>query len=142
VPVVVRALDVLVLLQRSKSPLRTNEISDMKQMLRSTTFRILRTLAQRGYISQNLQHQFSARHTHNVDTLPIKTDDAPAPQPAVPHEPNDHELANHETNLSAGEVVEIQYVVLRNYKCSMPILLSVKKEAEEVKTFCQERRQG
>lgn len=54
VPVVVRTLDVLELLQSSETPLRTNQIADALRLPRTTTYRILRTLYYRGYVTQDL----------------------------------------------------------------------------------------
>jgi DNA-binding Lrp family transcriptional regulator len=48
VPAVLRTLDILELLYASKSPLKTNEIAEKAGISLSSTYRILRTLVQRG----------------------------------------------------------------------------------------------
>jgi hypothetical protein len=75
IPVVVRTLDILELLSRSDSPLKTNEISDRARVSRSTTYRILKTLVQRGYVSQDLDGRFSFSDPDNARITPIRRKD-------------------------------------------------------------------
>jgi hypothetical protein len=109
VPIILRALDIVELLQRSKSPLRTNEISDRTGVSLSTTYRILRTLLQRGYLCQNLQGQFSVKNAGHSAIMSIETHEIPFLR---------SELQDHDANLSGGEVVEFTDAVVRNRKHS------------------------
>jgi hypothetical protein len=68
VPVVHRTLDILELLYRSGSPLKSGQVSEIAKISPTTTYRILRTLLQRGYVEQRLDGRF----------IPVK-EIAPAP---------------------------------------------------------------
>src|SRR5580700_5081547 len=71
VPVVERALDILEVLYGSHCPLKTNDISRLSRVSRSTTYRILRTLAQRGYVFQNLEGEFSVKYLDSKKIVPV-----------------------------------------------------------------------
>jgi DNA-binding IclR family transcriptional regulator len=58
VPVLMRALDILELLSRS-TPLKMGEISLAVDVSPTTTYRILQTLVQRGYLAQDLEGKFT-----------------------------------------------------------------------------------
>lgn len=62
VPVLMRALDILELLSRVETPLKTNEVASATKIPMTTTYRILRTLAHRGYIVQDLEGRFSKQN--------------------------------------------------------------------------------
>lgn len=53
VPVVERTLDIMELLKETCEPMKVAAISDATGIARSTAYRILRTLVDRGYVSQN-----------------------------------------------------------------------------------------
>jgi len=58
VPVVERTFDILELLYRARTPLKCREISAQTRVSHTSTYRILRTLLQRGYVEQNLDGEF------------------------------------------------------------------------------------
>ena len=53
-PVVMRALDILEFLFQSSSSMKLDEIAERTGVARSSTYRILGTLEQRGYVSRSL----------------------------------------------------------------------------------------
>jgi hypothetical protein len=53
-PVVIRALDILEFLFQSPSSMKLNEIAERTGVARSSTYRILGSLEQRGYVSRSL----------------------------------------------------------------------------------------
>jgi hypothetical protein len=59
VPVLMHTLDVLELLLRRGVPLKMYEISEAAGVPLTTTYRILRTLAHRGYLAQDIEGRFS-----------------------------------------------------------------------------------
>lgn len=59
VPAVLRTLDILEVLHKNGYPLRSAQIAQLAQVSPSTTYRILRTLLERGYVSQNCNGGFS-----------------------------------------------------------------------------------
>lgn len=59
VPVLMRTLDILEALSNSDGPLKMNEISQKTGISKATTYRILRTLVYRGYVSQDIEGRFS-----------------------------------------------------------------------------------
>jgi hypothetical protein len=59
VPVVERTCDILELLESSDVSLRSNQIADLTHISRTTTYRIMRTLVQRGYVVQNLDGSYA-----------------------------------------------------------------------------------
>lgn len=107
VPIIVRALDILELLSDSKTPLKTNEIADVTETPRSTTYRILRTLLERGYIYQNLDGRFGVRDS--------KLDKVAAITRNNPRSALNHALEN-ESDLSVDRVVEILLAILQGLK--------------------------
>lgn len=60
VPIVVRTIDIIELLLSEEAPLSTREVSESVGVPVTTTYRILRTLLQRGYVMQDLQGRFRA----------------------------------------------------------------------------------
>lgn len=66
VPVVLRTLDIVELLNRSGPPLKAKEIAAITKISHSTTYRILRTLLERGYVVQNVDGQFNIRQSAEV----------------------------------------------------------------------------
>jgi IclR helix-turn-helix domain len=58
VPVLFRALDILEFLFQSSSPLKLDEIAKRTGVSRSSTYRILGTLEQRGYVSRSLDGHY------------------------------------------------------------------------------------
>jgi DNA-binding MarR family transcriptional regulator len=107
VPIIQRALDILELLYERESPLKTNEIADIAQIPRSTTYRILRTFLERGYIYQNLDGQFGVRDSKLMKALPIERSSITT---SLNH------AVECESNLSADRVVEILLAVLQGLK--------------------------
>jgi len=102
-----RTLDILELLFRNNSPLKTNEISDIVRVPRTTTYRILRTLVHRGYVSQDLEGRFSFQHSGNLRIIPIR--------------PHDQYIASHgksefEPDQPADEVIEIVVALLHGLR--------------------------
>ena len=72
VPVVLRALDILEFLYKNGSPRKMNEIADTVGVPRTTTYRILRTLVHRGYITQDIHGRFCCEHTESSKIVPIR----------------------------------------------------------------------
>jgi predicted ArsR family transcriptional regulator len=102
-----RTLDILEFLFKSNSPLKTNEISDIVRVPRTTTYRILRTLVHRGYVSQDLEGGFSFQHSDNPKIIPIR--------------PQDQYIASHgkgefEPDLPADEVIEMVIALLQGLR--------------------------
>ena len=115
VPVVLRTLDILELLSESDSPLKTNEISDRARVPRSTTYRILRTLAQRGYVSQDFDGRFRFRDLGNVRIVPIRRED-PSNSSQGAGKP--------EVNVSADQLIEMLLTLLQGLRRGNPVLFS------------------
>jgi len=107
VPVVVRTLDILELLHRSDSPLKMTEISTITRTAHSTTYRILRTLVDRGYISQGLDGRFSVKDFDKCRIVP-----------ALPKEriSSSNGTRDSEETLSADQFVEILLALLPNLR--------------------------
>lgn len=107
VPMILRALDILELLSGSKTPLKRNEISDLMQIPRTTTFRILRTFLERGYIHQNLEGQFVVGNPKRTPVVP--TPDGPGSM-----------LLNHvlesDMEISIDRVIETFFAALQGLK--------------------------
>lgn len=97
VPVVERTLDILEVLHGSDCPLKTNEISSLAKVSRSTTYRILRTLVQRGYVFQNLDGEFSVKQPNFQRIVPIRQED----------QPNDSMPTEPESDLSTDQLVDM-----------------------------------
>ena len=107
VPIILRALDILDLLSGSKTPLKTNEIADAMQIPRSTTYRILRTFLERGYIYQNLEGQFGVQHSITSKIVPI-TRGSPTNSLS--------EALDFQTEPSSDQIIEILLAVLQGLK--------------------------
>jgi hypothetical protein len=117
VPVVERALDILEVLHGSDFPLKTNEISSMAKVSRSTTYRILRTLVQRGYVFQNLDGEFSVKELDFQRIAPIRRED----------QSNDSMHTEPESDLSPDQLIEMLYGLLQGFRCGRPGSLLVHK---------------
>lgn len=74
VPVVLRTLDIVELLYKDGPPLKAKEIADITKIPHSTTYRILRTLLERGYVVQNVEGQFDIRHSSEMKIAPFAGD--------------------------------------------------------------------
>jgi biotin operon repressor len=59
VPVLLHALDILEFVSRSHVPLRMDEIASETGVSRTTTYRILQTLVDRGYVFHDLNGKYS-----------------------------------------------------------------------------------
>src|SRR6476619_5224830 len=59
VPVLMHTLDILELLLRSDFPLKTKDISNTTGVSQTTMYKVLRTLADRGYLAQDHEGKFS-----------------------------------------------------------------------------------
>ncbi len=58
VPVLMSTLDILEYLSRTDAPLKLNEISDVTAVPLTTTYRILQTLVQRGYLTHDPEGKY------------------------------------------------------------------------------------
>jgi DNA-binding IclR family transcriptional regulator len=115
VPVVIRTLDIFETLRKSATPLSANVIADRTRTSRSTAYRILRTLLERGYVTQNLDGKFSARKAIRAGILPREEY-----SPLVSLSRNLEDSAE----LSGREVVELLVAILQ------PLLESTKAGKE------------
>lgn len=104
VPVLMRALDIVELLCVRNSPLRTNEISTATGVPTATTYRILRTLVQRGYLAQDPEGRFSILNRMETKAL------------AVHHATDDEPTRPYKTDLSGEQVIEIVQSVLQTLR--------------------------
>jgi len=120
VPVVRRTLDILELLYRHNSPLKTNEISDLTRIPQSTTYRILRTLMERGYVLQNVDGQFSVRSSTAAKIIPIMKED-PSGSLCL--------ALNSDANLTADQIVETLLAFLQILRHSTK-LQPIRKDCE------------
>lgn len=104
VPVLMRTLDILEFLRRTNAPLKMHEISMATKVSSTTTYRILRTLVQRGYLVQDLEGRFSIQ---NRPELKVNS-------------PGQANTANHlrlqKTDLSGDQVIEILDSVLQTLR--------------------------
>jgi DNA-binding MarR family transcriptional regulator len=107
VPVVLHTLDILELLYRSESPLRMNEIKTMTRTAHSTTYRILRTLVDRGYVSQDIDGRFGVKDSGNAKIVRILEDDRWSSL---------HRTQESEATLSADQLIEILLAILQNLR--------------------------
>lgn len=107
VPVVQRTLDILELLYRSNSPLKMNEISRQTGASHSTTFRILRTLVDRGYVFHDLDGGFGANSSADLAIVPRFGHDFWT---------SSHRVEGTESSLSADQVIEIIVALIQNVK--------------------------
>ena len=71
VPIVLRTLDIVELLHRSDFPLKAREIASITRISYSTTYRILRTLLERGYVIQNVAGEFNIGNSAKLTALPL-----------------------------------------------------------------------
>ena len=117
VPVVERTLDILEVLHGSDCPLKTNEISSIAKVSRSTTYRILRTLVQRGYIFQNLDGEFSVKQLDFQRIVPIRRED----------HSNDSMHTEPESNVLTDQLIEILHGLLQGLRSGSPGSFSVHK---------------
>jgi hypothetical protein len=115
VPVVERTLDILEVLYGSDRPLKTNQISSIAKVSRSTTYRILRTLVQRGYVFQNLDGEFSVKHLDSKRIVPIRDHS------------NDSMFTGPESNLSIDQLIEILHGLLQGLRAGSPSSFLVPK---------------
>jgi IclR helix-turn-helix domain len=104
VPVIVRTLDILELLSRSDIPLKTNEISSATKVPQTTTYRILRTLAHRGYVSQNVEGRFSISNPQGRNSTFC----------GDRHVARVGQSRARKTELSGDQVIEVMYDVLQS----------------------------
>jgi DNA-binding IclR family transcriptional regulator len=103
VPVVERTCDILELLSRSDVPLKSVQISDLTRVPRSTTYRILRTLVKREYLTQDLDGGFSLARSEIARLMAT-----PAPVGTMAEEPAERSRRT----LSTREIVQILTAVL------------------------------
>ena len=69
VPMVMKALDILEFLRRTNSALKMDEIAAQTNASRTSTYRIIRTLVIRGYLSESLVGRYRF-NTLNVALTP------------------------------------------------------------------------
>ncbi len=90
VPVLMHTLDILELLLKSDHPLKTRYISNTTGVSQRTTDRILQTLADRGYLAQDLEGKFSLLNRSKSGSITgwlkrmstnVNKSDRPADQP-------------------------------------------------------------
>lgn len=67
IPVVMKTIDILEHMRRSQRPLKMDCISQQTKIARSTTYRILRTLVSRGYLTH--RHDGSYSYTATTDQV-------------------------------------------------------------------------
>ena len=90
VPVLFRSLDILEFLFQSPSPLKLDEIAKQTGVSRSSTYRILGTLEQRGYVSRSLNGHYDYCRSKSQPTIsarnsmpPIFTSSTPRMKEAI-----------------------------------------------------------
>ena len=106
IPALMRMLDILELLSGSDIPLESNEISRVIGVPQSTTYRILRTLVHRGYVTQDIEGRF------RILDLPRKFAVAPrTSDPASIHDPK-----NRNADSPGDHVVEILHSILQTLR--------------------------
>ena len=59
------ALDILEVLQAKKTPLRSKEVAGLAKTPLSSTYRILQTFLERGYVTRHLDGRFSIKSAHS-----------------------------------------------------------------------------
>ena len=111
VPVVQHTLDILELLYRSKSPLKMNEISRETGTAHSTTFRILRTLVDRGYVFHDLNGGFGVNSSANLTIVPRFDQDSGS---------STNGLGGAKSSLSSDQVIEVIFALLKNIRRTDP----------------------
>jgi DNA-binding transcriptional regulator YhcF (GntR family) len=102
VPVVMRAVDIFEFLSGSQVPVKTREISVATGIPPTTTYRILRTLVHRGYVSQDFEGRFSIPSSAAKSTFLTRTSSSQSLE----------NMNSPKTNLSGEEVIEIIHSVL------------------------------
>lgn len=102
VPVVMRAVDIFEFLSGSQVPVKTREISVATGIPQTTTYRILRTLVHRGYVSQDFEGRFSIPSSPAKSTFLARRGNSQ----------NQEILNSPKTNLSGEQVIEIMHSVL------------------------------
>lgn len=107
VPIVLRALDILELLMESNMPRRMNDISDSTGIPRSTTYRILRTFVERGYVVQHLDGGFHIPHFEARRIIPITRDDTVVSL---------NNVLNQKAEVSGDQLVELLLVLLQAFR--------------------------
>jgi predicted transcriptional regulator len=115
VPVVLHTLDILEVLSQSDSALKATEISDRAGVSYSTTYRILRTLVQRKYVSQDLDGRFRFGALGKARIVPIKSGDR-SNTPRGSQEDGG--------NVSADQLIEMLLALLQGLKHGSPALFS------------------
>ena len=104
VPIVLRTLDIVELLHRSDFPLKAREIASITTISNTTTYRILRTLLERGYVVQNVDGEFIIGHSANLRALPFAGTNSLVPL---------IESLNGENEPSSDQIVELLLAVLQ-----------------------------
>jgi len=102
VPVVMRTVDILEFLYGRDVPLKTREISVATGIPQTTTYRILRTLVYRGYVSQDFEGRFSIPNSESKGAVQLQGGNPPIPESLNPPR----------TKLSGEQVIEIVHSVL------------------------------
>lgn len=126
VPVVMRTFDILEFLYASDIPLKTNEISKLAGVPQSTTYRILRTLVQRGYVLQDIEGRFIFERSEKSKFIPIGRTD----QCSIAGS-----LRDFGTDLPLDEIIEILVTLLRTVRSHLPSHISVDGMAAESSLF-------
>ncbi len=101
VPVIMRALDILEFLRTSGMPMKSKEISIATKIPPTTTYRVLRTLLHRGYVTQDIQGRFSFLTCSPADVTPPRRKDT-----------GQNRAFESKADLSGEEVVELLHSVL------------------------------
>jgi hypothetical protein len=130
VPVIERTFDVLEYLHRCESPLKTNEISDNLRVPRTTTYRILRTLAHRGYVFQDLDGRFSFNHS-GMKFAPNRSDGKGC---------DSFRVQEVESELPTDQIIETIVVLLRGLKCSNGVSPQIGKATEALRSLSSDLR--
>ena len=102
-----RALDILEVLYKSSSPLKMHAIAELTGVPRSTTYRILRTLVHRGYVSQNLKGEFSFARSGNPTIAQIRP---------KRHNRGSCAKGNFDSDLPIEQAIEIVLALLESLK--------------------------
>src|ERR1700733_13871628 len=76
-PVVFRALDILEFLFQYHSPVKLDEIAERTGVARSSTYRILGTLEQRGYVLRSLDGHYSYCRSKSQPALNSRSNKLP-----------------------------------------------------------------
>lgn len=87
--------------------MKSHQISDMIGIPRSTTYRILRTLLERGYLFQDLDGRFAVRHSRDSKILPITRSTATGSL---------SQAINEESMLSDEQIAEVLRAVVERLR--------------------------